>query len=106
MGHDMSDADEVERLRARVAQLEGQQATATPAREEPAGPSAWWAVGSAILLILACVLAPLSVTSVWASNQLSDTDQYVATVAPLADDPAVQSAIADKVTATVLTNLD
>ncbi len=108
----MSEADEVERLRAQVAQLEAQleaqrrSAALAPAPEKRAGRSRWFAVSSAFLIILACVLAPLSVTSVWASNQLSDTDQYVETVAPLADDPAVQSAIADKVTTTVLTNLD
>jgi len=65
-----------------------------------------WAVGSAVLVILACVLAPLSVVSVWASNQISDTDQYVETVAPVADDPAVQDALADEVTAAVFENLD
>ena len=76
------------------------------APQKPSRGSAWRAAASAVLIVLACVLAPLSVTSVWASNQLSDTDQYVETVAPLADDPAVQSAIADKVTTTVLTYLD
>jgi len=65
-----------------------------------------WAVGSAILIVMACVLAPLSVASVWSSNQLSNTDQYVETVAPLADDPAVQNALANEVTAAVFENLD
>lgn len=65
-----------------------------------------WAVGSAILIVLACVLAPLSVASVWSSNQLSNTDQYVETVAPLADDPAVQDALANEVTVAVFENLD
>lgn len=68
--------------------------------------SGWWGAGSAILITLACVLAPLAVVSVWASEVLSDTDQYVETVAPVAEDPAVQAALADDVTAAVLERLD
>ena len=101
--------NEVERLRARVAELEAQvtaAAEAPPPPGKPARRSAWWAVSSAILITLACVLAPLSVTSVWASTQVSDTDAYVETVAPLADDPAVQAAIANKVTTVIFENLD
>ncbi len=65
-----------------------------------------WAVGSALLIIVACVLAPLSVASVWASSQLSDTERYVETVAPLAENPAVQDALANEVTAAVFENVD
>ncbi|HSJ20828.1 MAG TPA: hypothetical protein VK964_09660 [Nocardioidaceae bacterium] len=101
----MSDMTEVERLRTRVAELEAQQA-AGDSPEPPQRRSVGWAVGSAILIIVACVLAPLSVASVWASNQLSDTDQYVQTVAPLSDDPAVQDALANEVTTAVFENLD
>ena len=65
----------------------------------------WWSVSSAVLITLAC-LGTLSVTSVWASTQVSDTEQYVQTVAPLAEDPAVQSAIAQDVTRAVLEYID
>ena len=105
----MNDANEVERLRARVAELEGQLSSteaAAPAPRRRERTSTWWAVSSAVLITLACVLAPLSVASVWASAELSNTDQYVKTVAPLADDPAVQKAIADKVTTTIFQKLD
>ena len=61
---------------------------------------------SFVALLLACVLAPLSVLSVWASTYVSDTDQYVATVAPLADDPEIQRAVAAEVTTAVLTAVD
>ncbi len=101
----MNDATEVERLRARVAELEEERAEtgASPKRQRR---SVGWAAGSAILVVVACVLAPLSVASVWASSQLSDTDNYVETVAPLADDPAVQDALANEVTAAIFKNLD
>ncbi len=104
----MSDSDEVERLRARVAELESQLPSqgATPAVRGPGRQSVWWSVGAAVLITVACILAPLAVTSVWADRVLSDTDQYVQTVAPLADDPAVQSALAGEVTDTVLQYVD
>jgi hypothetical protein len=105
---DVSDANEVDRLRARIAELESQQPSEhrTPAATEGGRQSVWWSVGAAVLITLACVLAPFAVTSVWADRVLSDTDQYVETVAPLADDPAVQSALAAEVTGTVLQYVD
>jgi hypothetical protein len=104
----MSENKELERLRARVVELEAELATAEPppVRKRPGRTSPWWAVSSAVLITLACVLAPLAVASVWASTELSDTDAYVETVAPLADDPAVQQAIATEVTDTIFENLD
>ena len=45
-----------------------------------------------------CVLAPLSVMSVWMKSVLLDTDNYVSTVAPLAHNSDVQNAIANRVT--------
>ena len=76
------------------------------AQQQPARRSTWWTVSSAILITLACVLAPLSVTAVWANRELSNTDQYVKTVAPIADDPAVQAALSTKVTTVIFDNLD
>jgi hypothetical protein len=104
----VSDVNEVERLRARVAELESQLAPAdrAAAAEAPRRQSVWWSVGAAVLITVACILAPFAVTSVWADRVLSDTDQYVETVAPLADDPAVQAALAGEVTDTVLQYVD
>jgi hypothetical protein len=105
----MDDATEVARLRARVAELESQLATTPtpePGTAEPARGSAWRATVSALCLVLGCVLAPVSVASVWVHTFLVDTDTYVETVAPIAEDPAVQSALAAEVTTVVLDNLD
>lgn len=94
--------DEVEQLRARVAELEAQTAAAGP----PAGQRhRVRSTVSAALIILAVVLAPLSVVSVWASNQISDTDRYVATMAPIGQDPAVQAALTDEITAAIMEKL-
>ncbi len=102
----MNDTTEVERLRARLAELEAERDLAGAPRRDKQRSSLGWAVGSALLIIVACVLTPLSVASVWASSQLSDTERYVETVAPLAEDPAVQDALANEVTAAVFENLD
>jgi hypothetical protein len=42
--------------------------------------------------LLAAVLLPLSVLSVWTHGVVSDTDKYVETVTPLADDDVVKAA--------------
>ena len=104
----MDDTNEVDVLRARVQDLEGQLAATGTGATSPAPPhrSAWWAVSSAILLVLACLLSPVAVTSVWARTQVTNTNAYVDTVAPIADDPAVQAAIANQVTTIVLDKID
>src|SRR4051812_11363175 len=101
----MTDTEEVVRLRARVAELEAAAAAAPPPPPVDRG-SRLRALGSTVVLVVACLLAPFSVASVWASTVLSDTSRYVETVAPVADDPAVQAAIADQVTAAIMENLD
>ncbi|HEV8165803.1 MAG TPA: hypothetical protein VGR74_15420, partial [Actinomycetota bacterium] len=52
------------------------------------------------------VLAPLSVVAVWARGEVTDTDRYVDTVAPLAQDPAIQQAITTNLTNVVFQYID
>lgn len=47
---------------------------------------------SGLLISLACLLVPVSVASVWLHDVALDTDRYVATVSPLAKNPAIQDA--------------
>jgi hypothetical protein len=94
---------ELERLRAEVATLRSQLRRAGGGAD---GRQRWRTIVAALLLVLACVLAPLSVVAVWARNQVTNTDRYVATVAPLASDPAIQQAITDRITAQVFTYID
>ncbi|WP_424892781.1 hypothetical protein [Streptomyces sp. XH2] len=61
---------------------------------------------ASVLLLLAFVLSPLAVVAAWANSQVSDTDRYVQTVAPLAKDPAVQKTVTDKLTTRVVDNVD
>ena len=83
---DASLQDEVERLRAENAALERRVSRRIRLR----------AAASWLLLVLGCGLAVLSLVAVWLRVTLLDTDRYVDTVAPIAADPAVQDAVADK----------
>ena len=59
-----------------------------------------------ILVILAVIVFTVSVPAVWGARTVLNTDRYVATVAPLADDPAVQQAIATRLTDEVFAALN
>jgi hypothetical protein len=59
-----------------------------------------------VLLVIACVLAPIAGTAIWINNQVTNSDRYVRTVKPLASDPHIQAAIADNVTRTLFANVD
>lgn len=61
---------------------------------------------SAVLVVMTAVCAPLAVVAVWANSQVSDTDRFVATVAPMASDPAVQDAVVARVTDEIYRGLD
>jgi hypothetical protein len=52
------------------------------------------------------VFAPLSVVAVWSANQVSDTNRFVANMAPLIHEPAIQRALTDKITAEITTRLN
>jgi hypothetical protein len=66
----------------------------------------WRRILGTILLVVGCVLVPISLSAVWVRNTLLDTDNYVSTVGPLASDPQVQHAIANRITDALFTNVD
>src|SRR3954447_23411966 len=84
--------------------------SATGAPDERSEPMSdvprWRRIVGTILLIVGCVLVPLSLSAVWVRNTLLDTDNYVSTVAPLASDPAVEQAVANRVPDALFTNSD
>ena len=66
----------------------------------------WRTPVAALLIVAGCVLAPVSVLAVWTADQVSDTSRYVANVAPLIKDPAIQNALTDKLTSAIVTKID
>jgi hypothetical protein len=105
---DPSERAELERLRAEVARLRASSDRGqAPGVERPKRRRRWWRVAAAVVLIvISCALSPLSVVAVWARGEVTDTNRYVETVAPLASDPAVQEAITTDITNTVFRYID
>ena len=101
------DAAEVARLRAEVARLEQELHATAAAPPGSTHGGGWWRVPIvAICLILVGVLAPLSILATWAHDEVSDTERYVETVAPLADSPEVQAAVTARLTARIVELID
>ncbi|MFF7586148.1 hypothetical protein ACFZCK_01500 [Kitasatospora purpeofusca] len=85
------DSVELDALHRRVAELE---ADARGRKEHHRLRT----TGSVVLVVVASVLSLLAVISVWAHDEITDTDRFVATMAPLAHNPDVQSALANRIT--------
>jgi hypothetical protein len=92
---------ELARLRTEVTELRRKQAD-QPRRHRVS----WRTPVSALLIVVGCVLAPLSVVGVWTANQVSDTNRYIANIEPLIHDPAIQNALTDKVTTAITSHLN
>ena len=92
---------EVRRLRAELTEVRqpGPAAGAGQGKGDGAAGRkrqvSWRSPVSAVLIVVGCVLAPLAVLAVWAANQVSNTSRYVANVAPLIHQPAIQGALTD-----------
>ena len=104
-------------LRAEVARLEAElgvpsSAAARAGSTAPSPPTAhgvgsWWRGPVVVVcLVLAAVLAPLALVATWAHDEVSDTDRYVETVAPLADNADVQRAVSARISDELLSRLD
>jgi hypothetical protein len=87
---------EVERLRAENAAL----------RRKGLLRSRLRSASGIALLVLGCGLAALSVLAIWLRVTVLDTDRYVDTVAPIAAQPAVQRAVADKLDTAINSRID
>ncbi|MFC6239308.1 hypothetical protein [Longivirga aurantiaca] len=97
----MSDEDVTE-LKARLAALEEENAQLSTRRRRFDGRS----FGAWVVVVVAALLLPIALTAFWAQRTLTDTERYVATVAPLAEDPTIQQAVGDTVSAALIKQLD
>ncbi|WP_241267517.1 hypothetical protein [Streptomyces scabichelini] len=61
---------------------------------------------ASVLMLLAFLLAPSAVVAAWVDSEVSDTDRYVQTVAPIAKEPSVQSTVTDRLTKRVVDTID
>lgn len=58
----------------------------------------WRRILAGVLIVISCILVPLSGVAIWVRNQLLDTDRYVETVTPLASNPAIVATAAERLT--------
>ncbi|MFE3599597.1 hypothetical protein [Streptomyces sp. NPDC059142] len=61
---------------------------------------------SLALILLLTVLTPLSAVAAWSDLEIGDTRRFVAATAPLGSDRAVRTALADRITDQVMSELD
>ncbi|WP_146067395.1 hypothetical protein [Arthrobacter sp. SX1312] len=100
---------EIARLSAEIARLQSQLhadpvGTPPPARVRRTGRGrAFLAV---LLIALGVLLAPLAVVAAWTKAEVTNTDQFVATVSPILDDPAFQTYLVDEITAAINESVD
>jgi hypothetical protein len=92
---------ELERLRTEVDELRKQQSAQKRRRRV-----SWRTPVSALLIVIGCILAPLSVIGVWTANQVSDTNRYIQNIEPLIHEPAIQNALTDKITVAITSRLN
>ena len=97
---DTEDPDEVARLQAEVEQMRGKldRRAAWRTRGRRAGLS--------FLLVLGCGLVAMSLIAVYVRLTVLDTDRFVKTMAPIAESPAVQEAVADKLETAIASRVD
>ncbi|GEK19653.1 hypothetical protein CXY01_01730 [Cellulomonas xylanilytica] len=95
-------------LETENARLRAATATAPPPTAVPPRPrrGAGRATAAVVLILVGALLAPVAVVGSWARGLVVDTDRYVDTVAPIAEDPLVQSAVSNRITVAVVDALN
>ncbi len=66
----------------------------------------WRRILSALLIVFSCALIPVSVLALWVRNEILNTDDYVRTVSPLAENQDILDALSVRVTNTLFENVD
>ncbi len=61
---------------------------------------------SLVLFIVATLLTPIAVIGHWGHQTIANPEQYISTVAPLAEDPEIQQAVADVVSNAIIEQID
>jgi len=100
---------ELEQLRAEVKALRGETdgaSVASPTAKARRAAGWWRNVVAVVCIVLGGILVPLSVASVWARAEVTDTNRYVDTITPLASDPGIQAAVTAEISAQVFQYVD
>ncbi len=93
-------------LEARIRALEEENARLTRTARPRASAGWWRGLLSAVMIVVATILVPTSVVATWTRIEMVSEDAFVATLAPLAHDPAVQAMVVDEITAAIDARVD
>jgi hypothetical protein len=63
-------------------------------------------IGASLLIAIAVILAPSTVIASWAATEVSNTDRFVQSLAPLSHDSAVRSYVGQSVTRVIADSID
>jgi hypothetical protein len=96
----MTDTEPSEPIAAPVAE------PAVGGAGEPKRTKRWQKVVSVVLLVIGFILVPISGIAIWSHNQLTNTDRYVETVSPLAENQDIQQAVATRVVNALFSQVD
>lgn len=99
--------DDIETLEARVRELEieNERLSTQRATARTTGQRVRTFL-SALCLVVAAFLVPVAIITAWARLQLVDEDAFVATLAPLVDEPSVQNLVIDETMGAVSERVD
>src|SRR5687767_3546050 len=95
------EAEELARLRMERDELESKLAAVTTRRR-----SRVRSVAAPVLVVLTCICLVAATVGVWAKRNFLDTDRFVTRVGPLIEEPAVQDAIAARISDQVFALVD
>jgi hypothetical protein len=95
-------------LSERLAELERRNAELTAKLEEKSASKRrpGRAILAGVLILIAALLTPLSITATWFVSSAANTDSFVAEYAPLIQDPQVQAFLADEVSTAIDERID
>src|SRR5213593_730172 len=102
-GKTMSDREDMDAVRAERDRLKDE---VEKLEAKPEKRARLRRVFTVVFIVLAVVAASAVTPAVWARRTVYNTDRWVAVVGPLAADPAVQQALATKLTDSVFMALD
>ncbi|EXF26016.1 hypothetical protein BG28_06335 [Nesterenkonia sp. AN1] len=94
-------SEEVARLRS---QLKTQPVQPPPTRTRRTGGGR--AFLATLLILLGVLMAPLALVAAWTKAEVTDTDQFVATMAPIVEDPAFQAFLVEEITVAINEEID
>jgi hypothetical protein len=89
-----------------MAELEQLRVENAKLAEKHSSGNAWRSGGAGVLIVVGLLLFALAITAVWLNRTIMDEDRWVATVAPLAQNVAIQDYVANKAATAIFSAVD